>query len=382
MVLNHDDQKGVVTPRADQLPVLVPKKSPKRGSLTHVVLVCDDTAVQPLLPQMIIGNEHILRVQDLHILERESATNIYVVRAKSSWITAGLFIFLLQTLTKKLRQNAVTKQPILLLDGSPVHVTPAVWQAARRNGIFLCFIPASLTWFVQPLDVSIIRKLKAHVRSHYRKMQIEKRQAEIPVVDVIRILMESVRTVLQGVAWAPAFDACGYSAHENGVCSQIRRMFARAPDLPLSTPTTRPPDREIENILPKKRVYDFHALLWTCPVEGQDMRHGASVAASSSQEEASTHFGDRAVSIGMIRSSDHMLEHDEDSRPIALRTRSRSALLQDAPDESASFSTARGSAEPCPLWTSSERVDARRQTDRSRTPRPQALPAPKKPAWT
>ena len=69
IVLNHDDQKGVVTPQTDKLPVLVPKKYPKRGSLTHVVLICDDTAVQPLLPQMIIGNEHILRVADMQILE-------------------------------------------------------------------------------------------------------------------------------------------------------------------------------------------------------------------------------------------------------------------------------------------------------------------------
>ena len=34
-----------------------------------MVLICDDTAVQPLLPQMIIGNEHILRVADMQILE-------------------------------------------------------------------------------------------------------------------------------------------------------------------------------------------------------------------------------------------------------------------------------------------------------------------------
>ena len=30
IVLNHDDQKGVVTPQTDKLPVLVPKKSQKR----------------------------------------------------------------------------------------------------------------------------------------------------------------------------------------------------------------------------------------------------------------------------------------------------------------------------------------------------------------
>ncbi len=173
IVLNHDDQKGVVTPQRDNLPVLVPKKSAKRGSLTHVVLICDDTAVQPLLPQMIIGNEHILRVTDMQTLETETAANIYIVRAKSSWITAELFMLLLQTLGKTLRQNEVAKKPILLLDGSPVHLTPAAWQAAKGCGIVLCVVPATLTWFVQPLDVSVIRKLKAHLRAQYRRLQIE-----------------------------------------------------------------------------------------------------------------------------------------------------------------------------------------------------------------
>ena len=123
-----------------------------------MVLICDDTAVQPLLPQMIIGNEHILRVTDMQTLEPETAANIYIVRAKSSWITAELFMLLLQTLGKTLRQNEVAKKPILLLDGSPVHLTPAVWRTAKRYGIFLCFVPATLTWFVQPLDVTVIRK--------------------------------------------------------------------------------------------------------------------------------------------------------------------------------------------------------------------------------
>ena len=109
IVLNHDDQKGVVTPQRDNLPVLVPKKSAKRGSLTHVVLICDDTAVQPLLPQFIIGNEHILRVTDLETLKPETAANIYIVRAKSSWITAELFMLLRQTLGKILRENEVTE---------------------------------------------------------------------------------------------------------------------------------------------------------------------------------------------------------------------------------------------------------------------------------
>ena len=305
-----------------------------------MVLICDDTAVQPLLPQMIIGNEHILRVADMQILEPESAGNIYIVRAKSSWITAELFMLLLQTLGKTLRQNEVTKKPTLLLDGSPVHLTPAVWQTAKRYGIFLCFVTATLTWFVQPLDVSAIRKLKAHLRAHYRRLHIEKCQAKIDVVDVIRLLMRSVRRMLQGTAWASAFDECGYSAHATGVRSQIRSMFARADCADLSTPTERPTAIRMTDMLPKKRVYDFNALLWTCPIDAHDISHGASAAASASQGESSANAGAIANSMDTSCSIDNTIEHAEDSRPIALRTRSRSALFGHEPAASASSSTA------------------------------------------
>ena len=57
--LNHDGQKGVVSNTIDKDIVLVRKKSPKRGSLTLVTIVRDDPSVQPLLPQMIIGNQYI-----------------------------------------------------------------------------------------------------------------------------------------------------------------------------------------------------------------------------------------------------------------------------------------------------------------------------------
>ena len=96
IVLNHDDEKGVINKNAQGKVILIPKKSKKRGSLTHVALVCDDNTVQPLLPQFIIGNEHVLRVTDLKEIESSLAHNIIVIRAKSSWVTVELSSFCLR----------------------------------------------------------------------------------------------------------------------------------------------------------------------------------------------------------------------------------------------------------------------------------------------
>jgi len=107
--LNHDGQKGVVSKSLDKDIVLVQKKSLKRGSFTLVTIVCDDPLVQPLLPQVIIGNQYILRLTDLKRLEAMLPKNIIVVRAKSSWITVPLLIIVLEELRRRLDTNHVVK---------------------------------------------------------------------------------------------------------------------------------------------------------------------------------------------------------------------------------------------------------------------------------
>ena len=107
--LNYDYQKGVVATSSNKDVVLVNRQFMKRGSLTHVVMICDGTAIQPLLPQMIIGNRHVLRVQDLRALENEVPSNVLVVRAKSSWIRVESLIIPLERLRKVLTDKKVRK---------------------------------------------------------------------------------------------------------------------------------------------------------------------------------------------------------------------------------------------------------------------------------
>ena len=110
IVLNNDGQKGVVSKGLAKDVALIKKKSRKRGSLTLVALVCDDTSVQPLLPQLIIGNENVLRVLDLKELEPILPQNVVLVRAKSSWITIEILIVIIEMLRSRLDQHKIAKK--------------------------------------------------------------------------------------------------------------------------------------------------------------------------------------------------------------------------------------------------------------------------------
>ena len=379
MPLNYDSQKGVVTTAFQKEVVLVDKQSAKRGSLTHVVMICDDTAIQPLLPQMIIGGERLLRVQDLRALENEVPKNVLLVRAKSSWITVEALVILLQRLRKVLTDNKIVKIPILLMDGCPVHIHPQVWRAARRLKIMLCFVPTALTWLLQPLDVKAIRMLKACARGLYRLKQIETRKACVEVTDVIRVQMVAIRKILQGNAWSSLFNSCGYTDTSHVWTTQIQAMFDRVENVPMTVPDEPPNTEELLHILPKKKTYAMDALLWKMPVMQAPFKFTLARIPMPRPKAGETYVGFPHTSHTAFRPvTGTSAGGGSSTDPIALRTRSRSNhSIETVPPHSTSASHGIPT-EPCPSSTSAhparETVDAHHQ----QRWRPQAMSQPKK----
>ena len=349
--LNHDGQKGVVSKSLDKDIVLVQKKSLKRGSFTLVTIVCDDPLVQPLLPQMIIGNQYILRLTDLKRLEAMLPKNIIVVRAKSSWITVPLLIIVLEELRRRLDTNHIVKRPVLLMDVCPVHLHAQVWKAAKRLGILLCFVPASLTWLVQPLDVRIFRQLKAWVRREYRNLQIQMGIALIPTLDVLKIWVTAIRKVLQGHAWGRAFDECGYSIDAAPVMSTIRSMFVECAMSNYETTNARPTLNELLHILPTKRKYEFGVLQWGTPVVSNKRAQTIDTPITSPFERSakSSRFPATSESDPDSRVCGRKKICDRHDVPIAMRTRSHSRIEEHSPGHSSVASAlAPGISIPCP----------------------------------
>ena len=73
-------QKGFITQQVT--------RKQTRGTMSFLALLCDDPSIQPLLPQIIIGNEHILPETVRRALESPSPLmkNVAVVRRKSAWV--------------------------------------------------------------------------------------------------------------------------------------------------------------------------------------------------------------------------------------------------------------------------------------------------------
>ena len=235
------------------------------------------------------------------------------------------------------------------MDACPVHLHAQVRKAARRLQTLLCFVPASLTWLLQPLDVKILVKLKACVRSEYRKLQIHMASALVPTVDVIQICVTALRKVLKGHSWGSAFDDCGYSRDAASVMAAIRSMSVKAGDSNYETPDAHPTEKQLLHILPTKRKYAFTALLWRKPATRSLTQTSAMCTSFPLKRYAggggipspSSSAPDGRVCIGSL------LGHSD--VPIAMRTRIHSRIQEDSPwHSSGPTAPAALTSAPCP----------------------------------
>ena len=274
--------------------------------------------------------------------------------------------------------HGVKKQPILLLDCCPVHLNDQVWATARKNSIHLCFVPASLTWLLQPLDVTILRKMKACLRRLYRRSQIAAGSAFVPVVEVIKNMTAAIQTILQGYAWKGAFDVCGFSECMSELTSDIARFITANGNIMTEVMPRKPTDEELMCVLPKKRKYNFRGLFFDAVANAtsntiRDRAHMVKAATSvrGSGLPASSILGFPSRSMTIPRSVDA----DE---AIALRTRSRSRLNLTEGDSQSSHPITPASA-ACPSSMPRAVAAVAQRPLRANRLRARALPHPRRP---
>ena len=129
--LNHLKQRGIISSLPATDVVLSAEMAPKRGSLTHVAIICDNTTVQPMLPQFILGNHKILQAGDLTNLAGRVPENVYVVRGKSSWVNNTVMCMILQTLRSCLQAKGI-HQEVLFHCGTHVRRIATTWCGELR----------------------------------------------------------------------------------------------------------------------------------------------------------------------------------------------------------------------------------------------------------
>ena len=147
-------------------------------------------------------------------------------------------------------------QPILLLDCAKQHLHWRVAAQAARSEIWLAYIPANLTWLLQPCDTHVFAVYKAFMTTQYIELSASSPTGEVSEEDWLRLVGRGVRTILQGRRWSHAFVQNGF-----GRATEIRDEV-RAELGPEAVPAVgdgRPSGEDLRLVFPGR--CNAHAVL-------------------------------------------------------------------------------------------------------------------------
>ena len=144
-----------------------------------------------------------------------------------------------QLLARALGAALRNTRVMLLLDACYIHMGRGFLRACAKRGILVHYVPAKLTWLLQPLDTHAFGRFKLFVGCEYRREIMRRGHCELSAM--VRIVALAVRKVLQGVLWSPAFDGNGFGRSQSRVRKTILEVLQRETAIGVSSqlPTLR-----------------------------------------------------------------------------------------------------------------------------------------------
>lgn len=209
----------------------------RRSAVSLIAFLADSEEVQRLLPQIFLSNERILTQADVEELNASSAQNVVFARRRSSWVNSGTMVEIIEVLAKSLGAFASTHRIVLCMDAFRAHLHSSVIQACNRLGFLLFFIPASMTAWLQPLDLVVFKKYKDWVAQELERKKASAPAGALAKVEVLCAYAEGVRAVLESQPWGRAFDLAGLRGQSKASEELLKRLgcdgpFAISPELP------------------------------------------------------------------------------------------------------------------------------------------------------
>jgi hypothetical protein len=254
MKFNYGKNRGLIIDRRSLPPGHKHRKeqidsSEAKAAVTFIGFVTHDHAIQPKLPQIILGNKHKLLLPLMAALALLKPENFYIWREESSWCNKGIICRILTLLAKCLAAYMETHQIILVLDVASCHYHSSVLGYATRLGIRMVFVPARLTFLLQPLDSHCFSRLKRKLKQKWLSLAIESETGTVSHEAWLSAVMVVVPSVLCGVKWKSAFQSNGLLGEHLLSARVLRHVGWKSPP---AISGDIPSEHQLKSIFPKR----------------------------------------------------------------------------------------------------------------------------------
>jgi hypothetical protein len=262
------------------------------GHISFLAMITPDSSIQPLLPQVLLGNEHQFTQKLMREVRAVTPENFVLLRRQSGWNCHEVMRQVLTLLAKNLKEVMKKRHVILLLDVHSSHLHRSIFAHARRLGIQLVYIPAALTFMLQPCDTHLFARLKTALREAWRNARLQG-DGKISSEEWLMMIFSCARKVMQGTRWRGAFQNTGALAKQEQISPKtFYRMGLRVrPRVPSGPPTKE----EAALVFPKRRKLNVMTyVMWcaakdlSCAATSSEVAAVAAVASSHSASAASS----------------------------------------------------------------------------------------------
>jgi hypothetical protein len=210
-------------------------RSQLRSGLTHVGVICDVPVVQPLLPQILIAPKNVLTVRDLGAVRAAMPQPIYVVHKKSKWVNVKILVWLMKMIHWSLRHVRSLYNVVIMLDVLAVHFTPELLQCMDTLSFKYMFVPARLTWLIQPCDTHCFALYKRYLKLRVLRYRARNPLSTVPAVPVwFGFIADTIVNLMNQRSWVAAFRENGFGDSQMQVSDYIKRYLVSTTMLPIS----------------------------------------------------------------------------------------------------------------------------------------------------
>lgn len=196
-----------VTTKRSSVKALVRSRDTRAHS-TFLAAITDEAALQQHLPQFLIPHHTRLSRAEKALLATLAGPLVWV-QDGAGWMKSNILKGLITILRRKVREHCPGKTLVLVLDTAPCHRENSVLSHCSRLGIHVLFIPAKLTWLLQPLDTHVFALFKQRFFETLLQYRQRSRDGTNSGTDWIEALRVASTEILARRNWVHAFGSNG-----------------------------------------------------------------------------------------------------------------------------------------------------------------------------
>jgi hypothetical protein len=225
-----------------------PSLNLRRSAVSLVSFLCDDPVVQPCLPHVFVSNTHVLSKADVAATNEACPRNVFCIRRKSSWVNTPLLLEILRLLVDCLGEVLRTHTVVLYMDACRTHLHRSVASVCAEVGIFVVFIPASTTAWLQPLDVCVFGRYKLWVARELERRRLATATGRLSRAEVMNVYTRGIPAIMESQSWVRAFQVTGLSGQEHLSMELMKRLQWDAAE---GVPSNLPSLSDLRSIYPR-----------------------------------------------------------------------------------------------------------------------------------